>query len=381
MLICKAGEIPFELRQRAGTGLGFILISRLAHPARTPPARRPTPTMPNPTPPSSVLPPDLNVRSHVLLASLWSNYGHIYRLTLADGSRDTLILKLIQAPPASASSSESHLRKVLSYRVERYFYTHLSTDLLALLAPVAHSYPVAAHSCNSALLLQDLAPAFPAASGNPHAVLRWLANFHATFWGAQHRVPLVTTADAATDSSGVWAQGGYWYLDTRRDEFDETRGYADVCAFAEDVAARLKRRDVPGVTLVHGDCKSANVVFEAAGERCALYDFQYVGVGFGAQDVAYFVATSVRGRILAEDGAEEALLRIYYEEVMAALTRRGVVEVGYTWEVFVEQWEWALVDWMRFMAGWGCWGNAVWVERRVKAICKRWAEEGGRGSL
>lgn len=190
----------------------------------------------------------------------------------------------------------------------------------------------------------------------------------------------MTTADAATDSSGVWAQGGYWYLDTRREEFDETRGYADVCAFAEDVAVRLKRRDVPGVTLVHGDCKSANVVFEAAGERCALYDFQYVGVGFGAQDVAYFVATSVRGRMLAEDGAEEALLRIYYEEVMAALKRRGVVEVEYTWEVFVEQWEWALVDWMRFMAGWGCWGNAVWVERRVKAICKRWAEE-GRGSL
>lgn len=193
----------------------------------------------------------------------------------------------------------------------------------------------------------------------------------------------MTAADAdAVGDGGVWAQGGYWYLDTRRDEFSDTTGYAYVCAFAEDVAARLKRRDVSGVTLVHGDCKSANVVFERAGERCALYDFQYVGVGFGVQDVAYFVATSVQGRRLAEEGGEEALLRLYYGEVVAALARRGVVDAGYTWEVLVEQWEWALVDWMRFMAGWGCWGNAAWVERRVKAICKRWEEEGrGKGSL
>ncbi|KAL0633951.1 hypothetical protein Q9L58_007134 [Maublancomyces gigas] len=341
--------------------------------------------MPKATPLTAALPPGLNVRSHVLLASLWSNYGHIYRLTLAASPRDTLILKLIQAPPASASSSSSHLRKLVSYRVERYFYAHLSTRLPALLAPVARSYPVAPLSRHSALLLQDLTPTFPASSGNPHAVLRWLANFHATFWGTQDTTPLLTTADAGDDdAAGVWAQGGYWHLDTRRDEFADTTGYASVCAFAEDVAARLKRRDVPGVTLLHGDCKSANIVFEPAGERCALYDFQYVGVGFGVQDVVYFVATSVRGGRLAEEGEEEALLRLYYAEVVAALERRGVVDVAYTWEVVVEQWECALVDWMRFMAGWGCWGNAAWVERRVRGICRRWEEEGrggGGGSL
>lgn len=322
----------------------------------------------------AVLPPDLDVRSHTLLASLWSNYGHIYRLTLG-GAPSTLILKLIQPPPVSASASESHLRKLLSYRVERYFYAHLSAQLPPSLARVARCYPVAAPS---ALLIEDLSPAFPAShsSSDPHIVLHWLANFHATFWGTDP--PLISPSPAATAADGVWPNGGYWYLATRRSEFaaisdDESNAY--LVPFAERVSARLQRRENTGTTLMHGDCKSANIVFAQTAPACALYDFQYVGRGLGVQDVVYFLATSVaRGR-LRGDGERE-LLKVYYDEVGAALLRRGVRDEAYTWEVMLCQWEWALVDWMRFMAGWGCWGNVDWVEGRAKAICKRWEEEG-----
>lgn len=164
--------------------------------------------------------------------------------------------------------------------------------------------------------------------------------------------------------------------------------YAFLLPHVEAVAERLRVRPGDlGATLMHGDCKGANIVFAspprgvagaagAGGEvRCALYDFQYVGVGLGVQDLAYFLGTSVDVRLL-EGGGEEALLRGYYDELVAALGRAGKGVGGYTWEVLVRQWEWALVDWMRFMAGWGCWGNSRWVEGRARRICERWAREG-----
>lgn len=39
------------------------------------------------------------------------------------------------------------------------------------------------------------------------AAAEWLAGFHAHFWERPR-------------AEGVWEQGGYWYLDTRPDEFE-----------------------------------------------------------------------------------------------------------------------------------------------------------------
>lgn len=228
---------------------------------------------------------------------------------------------------------------------------------------------------------------FSASYSAPHAqvVLKWLANFHATYWGIEPAAVVAPPLEVANpnEAEGVWAQGGYWYLDTRREEMESLRSEADdypyLLPFCEYAAGKLRSRPGGvGVTLMHGDCKAANIVFDSRGAgggkvRCALYDFQYVGLGLGVQDLAYFFGTSVDQRQLQ---GEEELLRVYYDELMAALGRRGVEETRYTWEVMIEQWEWALVDWMRFLAGWGCWGNSSWVERRVKGICKRWEEEG-----
>jgi len=87
--------------------------------------------------------------------------------------------------------------------------------------------------------------------------------------------------------------------------------------------------------------------------KCALYDFQYVGSGLGVVDLAYFLGTTVDGRDLRGCEKEEGLLRLYFEEVESVLKERGVGMGGYTWEALAQQWEWAVVDWMRFMAGWG----------------------------
>jgi hypothetical protein len=39
-----------------------------------------------------------------------------------------------------------------------------------------------------------------------------------------------------------------------------------------------------------------------------------------------------------------------------------------SWEKFKRHWETALVDWCRFQASWGFWGNTEWLEARVRSI-------------
>ncbi|RPB17426.1 hypothetical protein P167DRAFT_515826 [Morchella conica CCBAS932] len=343
---------------------------------------------------TEILPSSLKPSSHTHITSLWSNYGHIYRLTFP--SHPPLILKLIQPPPTPRTASESHIRKLLSYRAERHFYTHLSHHLTPH-SPIATPHPISAAYTDAALLIDDLTKTFPLSPSHRYspahtsAVIRWLANFHAAYWGwgeaaELELIPPPLQAAAPDEARGVWQRGGYWYLDTRAEEMqcllddDGDGGYAFLLPHVQAVAERLRVRPGDlGATLMHGDCKGANIVFAPPGGdgevRCALYDFQYVGVGLGVQDLAYFLGTSVDVRLL-EGGGEDALLRGYYDELVAALGRRGVEVGGYTWEVLVGQWEWALVDWMRFMAGWGCWGNSRWVEGRARRICERWVREG-----
>jgi Ecdysteroid kinase-like family len=340
---------------------------------------------------ASILPPDCKVHSHTLLANLWSNYGHIWRLSLSSPGETphSAILKLIQPPPSSGSASESHLRKLISYRVERYFYSRLSGNLTTL-SPVAKSFAVAESAKDEALLLEDLSVNFPIpapyslSEAKTHAVLKWLGNFHAAFWNVEDIsvIPAPMAVEKPDQVDGVWEQGGYWYLETRSEEFESLRDQADDYAwllpYCEAVATKLKHQASlhgSGRTLVHGDCKAANIIFSGTEESCALYDFQYVGVGLGVKDLVYFLGTSADRRQIIGPG-ENKLLRYYYDELMDALGRRGIDGSGYTWETLIMQWEWALVDWMRFMAGWGCWGNSEWVERRAKAICKRWNEDG-----
>ena len=73
----------------------------------------------------------------------------------------------------------------------------------------------------------------------------WLAGFHAHFW-EQPRV----------DDSGVWEQGGYWYLDTRPEEYQAIgREWSRLKAAAPAIDWRVKGGGSARFrTLVHGAC-------------------------------------------------------------------------------------------------------------------------------
>jgi hypothetical protein len=358
-------------------------------------------------------------------------YGGDTSVQGADGSKTfPLILKLISPPAASELEDEGHLRKIFSYEVEQNFYRFIVPKLGSDL-PLARCVAATRGSSGSvsdksegftAILMTDLRLKYPVAGEKSavlnekqvHSALRWLSDFHRRSWRVlpmpleeQLLLPPIQEAEkrsrcsnittTTSGKSSVWLNGGYTYLATRRKEYaslaaDPTSEWsgalctplpASGLSIAEMVAQVLTPRGRECETLIHGDVKSENLFTTRSGSEVAFYDFQYVGLGLGVCDLAKLFTCSVPVHMLTEDDSsdelsmderEKQLLKLYHENLLV-----GTDKV-YDWDTFIKHWEAALVDWLRFQASWGFWGNTEWLEARVRSILKDetwkdWLEE------
>ncbi|KAF2431274.1 hypothetical protein EJ08DRAFT_194763 [Tothia fuscella] len=366
---------------------------------------------------------NLKLVSGKSLQSLWAGYGHICQLKvlpsvttgLSQQRPISLILKYISPPTTKPDQlhTESHLRKVLSYHIEQYFYTHLAPQMPPEIAVAKcfSSIGSKADSTATAMIMTDLREAFPIAGEKRSelsekqvcATIDWLASFHGFWWKrvksfdrAKLCLPPLEhfkKTHTTVADEGVWLNGGYTYYATRLDEFgdlcqSESEWRGPLCGglSSEDGAASLasivakflaptisgERHVLDYETLIHGDVKSENLFTTASGDAVAFFDFQYVGLGLGVCDLAKLFTCSVPQESLEEDVAEEMgmgigeekLLRYYLDKL------KSVSGKDYDWNVFVRHWETALVDWLRFQASWGFWGNTDWLEGRVRRILK-----------
>ncbi|RSM10383.1 hypothetical protein CDV31_007259 [Fusarium ambrosium] len=375
----------------------------------------------------------LEVTSCREIQTLWAGYGHICAITVkaanetvatsvrrlyndsTNGNTFRLILKLISPPPGK--KDEGHLRKVLSYDVEQYFYEEITPRLEDDIA-VAHCLtssrrPNADGSKLKGLtatVLTDLRIKFPVAGEkrsvlSPRQVqsaLEWLAKFHSSSWKSLPAnlddfllPPLEESKRRESQKGGdkLWLNGGYTYLATRRSEYTSlaedtysewTEAFCapfegSALSTAEVVAEFLTPRGRPFETFIHGDVKSENLFTTESGDEVCFFDFQYAGLGLGVCDLAKLFTCSVPLNMLTEhdaipdelpmDQGEEALLQLYRKTL---LSRRSPEKepFNYDWGIFVKHWEAALVDWCRFQASWGFWGNTEWLEARVRSILK-----------
>lgn len=373
----------------------------------------------------------LELQSLKRIQSLWAGYGEISRITAIKGTSlelptesshsstvmetQSYILKLVTPPPTNVDD-EGHSRKILSYRVEQYFYSVLAPQMPAIL-PVAECLASinkqhADGTSITAMILNDLRRTYPVAgekrnvlsSTQVKAALDWLSGFHG-FWWPRAKIlkqsslvlpPLqeVQQNDQAASQKSVWLNGGYTYLATRRKEYANLAEDYDTewnepltdWVDGEDVsiteiAAAFLSPKISGhgpiesyQTLIHGDVKSENLFTSISGEEVAFYDFQYVGLGLGVCDLAKLFTCSVPLDMLVSDQAlprelemqdgEKELLERYWKRL------KDVSGQEYIWPIFVRHWETALVDWLRFQASWGFWGNTEWLEARVRSILK-----------
>ncbi|CAJ2504883.1 Uu.00g122770.m01.CDS01 [Anthostomella pinea] len=374
------------------------------------------------------------------LQSLWAGYGHICEVTVrattnaaasrmrricrhdtqkSDDPADTfaLILKLISPPPiAPGSKDEGHLRKMMSYEVEQYFYSTLAPRLDSDV-PMAHCITTTQDMSGkpgaellkglTATIMTDLRPQYPVAGEKRselnetqvYSTLDWLSTFHRSTWSLLPtdlpELLLPPLEEAARrqkgDRSGkaMWLNGGYTYLATRRKEYAslahdrDSEWSSSLCkptgpggpSTAEMVANVLTPRNREVETYIHGDVKSENLFTTKTGNEVAFFDFQYIGLGLGVCDLAKLFTCSVPLDMLTDDGdampdelsmdkGEKSLLERYHSKLLTG------TEKVYEWDTFVRQWETALVDWLRFQASWGFWGNTDWLEARVRSIMK-----------
>lgn len=267
-----------------------------------------------------------------LVQELWSGYGELCKVKLADGRR--IVVKHITPPRDDGSLS--HRRKLASYDVERAFYETYAARSCARVAELIHSSA-------GFLVLEDLDEA--GFAGRKHRLgsidavrplVRWLAAFHKSFMN---------------EDNG--AQGCYWHLDTRPDELARTAGPLKDAAVAIDRALKSARH----TTLVHGDAKIANFCFGATG--VAAVDFQYVGVGVGVRDLAYLLGSCLSGTHLA--AFADDLLDYYF----AHLDEGEDVEVE--WRAL---WPYCFADFERFLAGWapGHWKRNSYTQRMTDEV-------------
>lgn len=256
------------------------------------------------------------VTETTLLQNLWGGYGQLLRLTLEGGAFPTAILKRVVAPAGlERSLSASDGRKRRSYQVEQAWYAGAArrcdegcrvARCLGWLAP--DPAPDRPAEGVRLLLLEDLSlsgyePARPPRPEHMSDALRWLAHFHSRFLGQS--------------PPGLWPCGGYWHLATRRDEW---RRMPD--GPLKQAAPELDRilRNARYQTLMHGDAKPANFCW-SQDRGAAAVDFQYVGVGCGIRDVAYFLDCC-----LDEAADHERVgrwLDVYFESLHRALQEDG----------------------------------------------------------
>jgi len=305
------------------------------------------------------------------LQSLWSGYGAINRVMWTEnGQQKSCVIKEISPPQVPTTG---HGRKLKSYQAETTFYRDFASRLNDC------SIPRLLGSSNSGenirLALSDLSPRFPLHlttlnKEETQVALEWLASFHSTFWEDTSNYSSRGGDELRDD--GLWGEGCYWHLATRPEEFESIGAeWKDLKDAATDIDRILQgertEEDLRCRTIVHGDFKTENLVWSADRKQVAAYDFQYSGGGLGTKDIAYLFITGVAHELVADDGDLE-LLRFYYDALVNKLDGHGHV---YTWEKCKEHYKYALLDYVRFMAGWGWWGNTKYAQARAREWLRR----------
>ena len=256
----------------------------------------------------------------------------LYRVHLDTGGIPTsVVVKLPALDDAAVFTST-----VLSmYKREVAFFTQLA-EQAPIRVPACH-HAVVDDDSRFVLVLEDLGEhrTVDQVAGmsleDAQQAVDGLARWHATWWGR---------AEALAEAGTTLSLGDPIYPAVVPMVFDE--GWDKVVGAGIEVPARIRAvRDgfnaaIPGLladlatpptTMIHGDYRADNLVFGPDG-TVAAFDFQLIGTGSGAYDLAYFVTQSLEVDVAS---AEEKAL---FERWVAGLVAGGVPEsdLGRLWE-------------------------------------------------
>ncbi|MDZ3830293.1 MAG: aminoglycoside phosphotransferase family protein [Sphingopyxis sp.] len=246
-----------------------------------------------------------------------------YRLALhweKDGAGPASI---IAKCPSQDAASRHIARLTGTYVKEVNWYRALAAES-GVSAPACHFHAIAADEVEFLLLLSDLAPARQGdqLAGTDLAGLvpciDAAASLHAYLWDD----PRLDGLDWLARDNGSLVRTLFPQLYQGFRERYASRLDTDVLDLGAGLVERLDAylARVPAApTLVHGDLRIDNILFAPDSARCWLVDWQTLGRGSGAADLAYLVGTSI-----ADPGDRAAADHPAFDHWIAALADRGI---------------------------------------------------------
>lgn len=246
-----------------------------------------------------------------------------FRLTL-DWTGDVGTPSTVVAKCPSHDEASRHIAKLTgTYVKEVSWYRELAAES-GVAAPLCHHAEIADNDVDFVLILSDLAPA---RQGDQLAGLGLdglvpcidaAAGLHALLWND----PRLDTLPWLARDNGEVIRALFPQLYAGFRERYAERLDPEVLDLGAGIVERLDAylgRQTAARTIVHGDLRIDNILFAPDGESCWLVDWQTLGRGSGAADLAYLIGTSIA------DPLERAKAdRPGFDRWIAALEQRGI---------------------------------------------------------
>ncbi|TPG33804.1 phosphotransferase family protein [Mycolicibacterium hodleri] len=247
--------------------------------------------------------------------------GATYRLSV-DYSSAATELPTTFAIKLSSQDDAVRERVALGYRSEHAFYTSVA-DVVRVPIPTNYHCEISSDGGDFVLLLSDMAPAVQGdqiggcTTVEAELAVRALAGLHGPTWcdakwpDFPGLVMSMANEDAMKGLGDIAVMATQITLDRLGSRM--TDADRDTVTEAMSMVTPWLTADRHRFALMHGDYRLDNMLFDPDRTHVTIVDWQTLGVGLPARDLAYFTGTS----LLPADrsAADENLVSVYHAEL------------------------------------------------------------------
>ncbi len=220
-----------------------------------------------------------------------------YRLTLDWATRGDAPASIVAKCPSLDPSSRDVAQRLGNYVLEVTWYQTLANEV-SVPRPHCHFAQIEDNGVDFLLLLEDLAPARQgdqlagATAAMLDTAIDAAAALHAPLWNSQR---LDDIAWLQKDTRPI-VRALFPGMVAMFQERYAGRLDAECLALGSGIIAKLDAyldRTLHARTLTHADLRIDNILFSPDADKCWVVDWQTVGIGSGATDLAYLIGTSL----------------------------------------------------------------------------------------
>ena len=248
--------------------------------------------------------------------------GDCYRIFLNWKIKDSLPETFIAKCPANDQASRDTARNLNLYEIETSFYKHLSSRCSARVPDVFYS-EYDSVSKDGTIFLEDMHPAkqIPQMNGcsefEVKKILKEAAALHKSFWNDEKLLtyPWLTYSVSEDRKKFVADLLPVVYPEWKRRY--KGRINEEIFDMGDELIANYKKyseANAGPMTLVQGDLRLDNILFDDENNAAILLDWQTASIGLPLNDIAYCISTSFAD---PQERAtfEESLVKEYYDQL------------------------------------------------------------------